>query len=216
MTYLQALATQRWDDHRFYHHCRINQTLHLVSAISFLIAYAVLFVDPALAAIIGWCVSMTTRQAGHFFFEPRGYDEVNRVSDAYKERNFHHAQVLPFIDAIDKAYAAAHLVICRAGAMTVAEVSAAGRPAIFIPLPIAGGHQALNVASLCNAGGALCLQQDESLVVKLRQIMQDLITKPERLEKMAHAARQHSMSAGEPSAKIIARIASDLVRAGGS
>lgn len=142
--------------------------------------------------------------------------DAQRVSDAYKERNFHHAQVLPFIDAIDKAYAAAHLVICRAGAMTVAEVSAAGRPAIFIPLPIAGGHQAQNVASLCKAGGALCLQQDESLVVKLRQTMQDLITKPERLEKMSLAARQHSMSAGEPSAKIIARIASDLVRAGGS
>lgn len=83
--YLQALSTQRWDDHRFYHQCRINQTLHLISAISFLIAYGVLFFDPALAALIGWCVSMTTRQAGHFFFEPRGYDRINRVTDAYKE-----------------------------------------------------------------------------------------------------------------------------------
>ncbi|MBL8362037.1 MAG: hypothetical protein JNN18_16205 [Rubrivivax sp.] len=83
--YLETLSTQRWDDHRYYHQSRINQTLHLISAISFLVAYALLFVDPAIAAIVGWCVSMTTRQAGHFFFEPRGYDHVNGVSDEYKE-----------------------------------------------------------------------------------------------------------------------------------
>lgn len=44
-----------------------------------------MFVDPAWAAIVGWCVSMTTRQAGHFFFEPRGYDQVNAASDEHKE-----------------------------------------------------------------------------------------------------------------------------------
>ena len=83
--FLQTLQTQRWDDHRYYHHSRINQSLHLVSAISFVVAYAMLFVDPAWAAIIAWCVSMTTRQAGHFFFEPRGYDHVNQASDEHKE-----------------------------------------------------------------------------------------------------------------------------------
>ncbi len=84
-TFLQALEEQRWDDHRYYHHSRINQSLHLVSAICFVVAYGLLFVDPAMAAILAWGVSMTTRQAGHFFFEPRGYDEVNQVTDAYKE-----------------------------------------------------------------------------------------------------------------------------------
>ena len=83
--FLQVLQTQRWDDHRYYHHSRINQSLHLVSAISFVVAYGLLFVDPALAAILAWCVSMTTRQAGHFFFEPRGYDHVNQASDEHKE-----------------------------------------------------------------------------------------------------------------------------------
>jgi hypothetical protein len=83
--FFNTLATQRWDDHRYYHHSRINQTLHLISAISFVAAYALLFVDPAMAAILAWCVSMTTRQAGHFFFEPRGYDHVNQASDEYKE-----------------------------------------------------------------------------------------------------------------------------------
>jgi hypothetical protein len=83
--FLEVLQTQRWDDHRYYHHSRINQSLHLVSAISFVIAYGLLFADPAMAAILAWCVSMTTRQAGHFFFEPRGYDHVNQATDEYKE-----------------------------------------------------------------------------------------------------------------------------------
>ena len=83
--FLQELRTQRWDDHRFYHQSRINQSLHFISAISFVVAYVVLFFDPATAALIGWCFSMVTRQAGHFFFEPRGFDQVNQVSDEHKE-----------------------------------------------------------------------------------------------------------------------------------
>jgi hypothetical protein len=83
--FLNALRQQRWDDHRYYHHSRINQSLHLVSAISFLVSYALLFTSPAMAAIIGWLVSMTTRQSGHFFFEPRGYDHVNQATDEHKE-----------------------------------------------------------------------------------------------------------------------------------
>jgi hypothetical protein len=83
--FLKELAIQRWDDHRYYHHSRINQSLHLVSALSFVTAYGLLFVDPAWAAILAWCVSMTSRQAGHFFFEPRGYDQVNQATDEYKE-----------------------------------------------------------------------------------------------------------------------------------
>ena len=83
--FLSTLETQRWDDHRYYHHCRINQSLHLISALSFICAYALLFKDPAAAALLAWGVSMTTRQAGHFFFEPRGYDHVNEATDAHKE-----------------------------------------------------------------------------------------------------------------------------------
>jgi hypothetical protein len=83
--FFQQLKTQRWDDHRYYHHSRINQSLHLLSAVSFVIAYALLFVNPAWAALLAWLVSMTSRQAGHFFFEPRGYDDVNQATDAHKE-----------------------------------------------------------------------------------------------------------------------------------
>ncbi len=83
--FLEALRVQRWDDHRYYHHCRINQTLHLVSAISFLCGYALLFIDPAMAALVGWLFAMTSRQVGHIFFEPKGYDHVNKVTHQYKE-----------------------------------------------------------------------------------------------------------------------------------
>jgi hypothetical protein len=84
-SFLEALREQRWDDHRYYHHSRINQSLHLVSAMSFLFAYAMMFKDPAIAVLVGWLVAMTSRQIGHFFFEPKGYDEVNHASHEYKE-----------------------------------------------------------------------------------------------------------------------------------
>jgi hypothetical protein len=83
--FFEELHTQRWDDHRYYHHSRINQALHLVSAISFVVAYAFLFKDPAVAALIAWLVSMTSRQSGHFFFEPKGYDHVNQATHEHKE-----------------------------------------------------------------------------------------------------------------------------------
>lgn len=79
------LAEQRWDDHRYYHHSLVNQTLHFVSACTFLVAYAILFVDPAVASLLAWGVAMTSRQAGHFFFEPKGYDEANGASHEHKE-----------------------------------------------------------------------------------------------------------------------------------
>lgn len=84
-SFAAALREQRWDDHRYYHHSTINQTLHLFSAISFVVAYGLLFVDPALAALVAWLVSMVSRQAGHFFFEPKGYDHVNEASFKHKE-----------------------------------------------------------------------------------------------------------------------------------
>lgn len=83
--FFELLRVQRWDDHRYYHHSRVNQSLHLLSAISFVCAYALTFNDPALAALIGWLVAMTTRQIGHFFFEPKDYDDVNQATHDYKE-----------------------------------------------------------------------------------------------------------------------------------
>ena len=82
---LQALEVQRWDDHRYYHHSRVNQSLHVLSATSFLASYALLFVYPVAAALLGWLVAMWSRQIGHFFFEPKGYDHVNQATHEYKE-----------------------------------------------------------------------------------------------------------------------------------
>jgi len=84
-TFFEALRIQRFDDHRYYHHSRINQTLHFISAISFVVAYAFLLIDPIISALIAWLVSMTTRQSGHFFFEPLGYDEINQATQEHKE-----------------------------------------------------------------------------------------------------------------------------------
>jgi hypothetical protein len=83
--FLAALAEQRWDDHRYYHHSRVNQSLHLLSAISFVVGYVLLLFAPALAALVCWLVGMLTRQSGHFFFEPKGYDHVNQATHQHKE-----------------------------------------------------------------------------------------------------------------------------------
>ncbi len=79
------LHEQRWDDHRYYHHSLVNQSLHLLSATTFLCAYAIAFFDLGLASLLGWTVAMVSRQCGHFFFEPKGFDTVNNVSHEYKE-----------------------------------------------------------------------------------------------------------------------------------
>jgi hypothetical protein len=86
LTFREELAEQRWDDHRYYHQSRINQSLHLFSATCFLTTYGLLFWSPAFAALFGWPVAMWSRQIGHFFFEPKGYDEVNRATFAHKEQ----------------------------------------------------------------------------------------------------------------------------------
>jgi hypothetical protein len=85
MTFLEELRRQRWDDHRFYHHNRVNQLLHLLSASCFVASYYLIFVDPVAAVMVGWLLAMVLRQVGHFFFEPKTFDEVNHVSHEYKE-----------------------------------------------------------------------------------------------------------------------------------
>jgi hypothetical protein len=103
--FLRELQTQRWDDHRFYHHSRVNQSLHLLSAISFLVAYGLMFTDPFAAALIGWLVAMMSRQIGHFFFEPRSYDQINQATHQHKEDikvgyNLHRKRILLAIWAV--------------------------------------------------------------------------------------------------------------------
>tara|TARA_B110000503_G_scaffold30128_1_gene48721 strand:+ start:26840 stop:27493 length:654 start_codon:yes stop_codon:yes gene_type:complete len=85
MTFLEELHQQRWDDHRYYHHNRVNQLLHLFSACCFVTSYYLIFVDPVTAVMVGWLLAMLLRQIGHFFFEPKTYDAVNDATHEYKE-----------------------------------------------------------------------------------------------------------------------------------
>jgi len=81
----EALREQRWDDHRLYHHSRTNQSLHLFSAFCFLTSYGLVAFDTTRAVWIGWLLAWISRQIGHFFFEPLGYDHVNQATNEYKE-----------------------------------------------------------------------------------------------------------------------------------
>jgi hypothetical protein len=105
MTFRQALAEQRWDDHRFYHHSRVNQALHLVSALSFICSYVLLFFQPVASVMVAWLFAMPSRQLGHFFFEPKGYDFANDATHQHKEEikvgyNLHRKVVLLSIWAL--------------------------------------------------------------------------------------------------------------------
>jgi hypothetical protein len=84
--FAEQLHQQRWDDHRFYHQSRVNQSLHLFSALCFLSTYLMLFTSPVVGVIFGWIVAMCSRQIGHFFFEPKEFDKTNNMSHADKER----------------------------------------------------------------------------------------------------------------------------------
>jgi len=85
MGFFEELKQQRWDDHRYYHHNRVNQFLHFLSALSFLASYVLFFYNPAMAVLIGWLLAMVLRQIGHFIFEPKSEDQVFNVSHNYKE-----------------------------------------------------------------------------------------------------------------------------------
>ena len=85
MNFIEELNQQRWDDHRYYHHNRVNQTLHLMSACCFLASYVLIFINPVAAVLVGWLLAMILRQVGHFVFEPKTYDVVNDATHEYKE-----------------------------------------------------------------------------------------------------------------------------------
>ncbi|GAA3529527.1 UDP-N-acetylglucosamine--N-acetylmuramyl-(pentapeptide) pyrophosphoryl-undecaprenol N-acetylglucosamine transferase [Aeromicrobium flavum] len=93
-----------------------------------------------------------------------------------------------YIDRIDLAYAAADLVVCRSGANTVTEVASVGLPAVFVPLPIGNGEQALNAHPVVGAGGALLIEDAAFTPAWVDSAVRSLVTSPERLERMSQAA----------------------------
>jgi UDP-N-acetylglucosamine--N-acetylmuramyl-(pentapeptide) pyrophosphoryl-undecaprenol N-acetylglucosamine transferase len=96
--------------------------------------------------------------------------------------------VLPYVDRMDLAYAAADLAVCRAGANTVTEVAAVGLPAVFVPLPIGNGEQALNARPVVEAGGGLLVDDAALTVAWVSATVPALAADPVRLARMSAAA----------------------------
>jgi UDP-N-acetylglucosamine--N-acetylmuramyl-(pentapeptide) pyrophosphoryl-undecaprenol N-acetylglucosamine transferase len=96
--------------------------------------------------------------------------------------------VVPFVDRMDLAYAAAGAVLCRAGSNTVTEVSGVGLPAVFVPLPHGNGEQALNARPVVEAGGALLVADAELTPEWVREHVPALLCDTERLAAMSRAA----------------------------
>ena len=96
---------------------------------------------------------------------------------------------VPYLERMDLAYAAADLAVCRAGAMTVAEVSAVGLPAVYVPLPHGNGEQELNARPVVDAGGGFVVPDGELTPGRLTELVVPLLTDPDRLATVGRAAR---------------------------
>ncbi|SED23067.1 UDP-N-acetylglucosamine-N-acetylmuramylpentapeptide N-acetylglucosamine transferase [Amycolatopsis tolypomycina] len=95
---------------------------------------------------------------------------------------------VPYLERMDLAYAAADVAICRSGAMTVAEVTSVGLPAVFVPLPIGNGEQATNGRPAVDAGAALMIDDADLSPAKVAELVVPLVTDADRVAKMGAAA----------------------------
>src|SRR5262245_16631717 len=100
-----------------------------------------------------------------------------------------HVEVVPFLDDVAGAMAASHLLVSRAGAITVAEICAAGRPSVLVPLAIAKGHQVDNARLLAEAGGAEMIRSDHFTAERAAERLAALLADGGRLAAMGRAAR---------------------------
>ena len=132
-----------------------------------------------------------------------GEDDFAMVQAAYAEAGYPAANVVPFIDDMAEAYAHSALVICRAGATTLAELTVCGRPAILIPFPHAtGDHQNANARALEQAGAAVVLQQRDLTALRLATELRILLADRDELQLMAMRGR--SLARPDAAAKILA------------
>ena len=147
------------------------------------------------------------KQAGWSVIHQTGERDYNQVQSAYQQSGIS-AEVIPFIDRMPEAFARADLLLCRAGAATVAEITAAGKPAIFVPFPrAADDHQRCNAEALLKAGAAVLIPEAELNSARLMQTVRELLADKERLGKMAAAARK---LAHPNAAQDIAKMAASL------
>jgi UDP-N-acetylglucosamine--N-acetylmuramyl-(pentapeptide) pyrophosphoryl-undecaprenol N-acetylglucosamine transferase len=136
-----------------------------------------------------------------------GEREYNDTQAAYAEAGVK-AEVSAFIDDMPAAFAQADLLLCRSGASTVAEITAAGKPAIFVPFPrAADDHQRRNAEAIAEKGAAVLVPQAELTPEKLAQLLVELFRDPARLRQMSEKARalSHHDAAGRV-AKMVAEL----------
>ncbi|MBA0048400.1 undecaprenyldiphospho-muramoylpentapeptide beta-N-acetylglucosaminyltransferase [Mycobacteroides sp. LB1] len=116
---------------------------------------------------------------------------------------------LPYLDRMDLAYAAADIAVCRSGAMTVAEVSAVGLPAIYVPLPIGNGEQRLNALPVVDAGGGVIVADRDLTGETLARMVIEIMADSDRLAAMTSAA---ALSGHPDAARQVAQVALDVAR----
>ncbi|HAT35895.1 MAG TPA: undecaprenyldiphospho-muramoylpentapeptide beta-N-acetylglucosaminyltransferase [Rhodospirillaceae bacterium] len=131
-------------------------------------------------------------------------EDIAAVEAAYRKSKIA-AEIAPFFDDIADRISAAHLVICRAGASTLAEIATAGRPAILVPFPHAiDDHQTRNAQGLCDAGGGWMIPQDAFTPETLANRLKSLFSIERTLETAAQCATKISMAgAAERLAKLV-------------
>jgi UDP-N-acetylglucosamine--N-acetylmuramyl-(pentapeptide) pyrophosphoryl-undecaprenol N-acetylglucosamine transferase len=118
-----------------------------------------------------------------------GDRDYNAVRTAYARREIH-AEVVPFLSNMAERFAWADVIVCRAGAITAAEVAAAGRAAIFIPFGRAtDSHQLRNAQEMARAGAGRLISETELTAEKLTAEIFSLLDQPHEIEKLSTAAR---------------------------
>ncbi|MGC2272935.1 MAG: undecaprenyldiphospho-muramoylpentapeptide beta-N-acetylglucosaminyltransferase [Candidatus Sulfotelmatobacter sp.] len=136
------------------------------------------------------CLPELRRQApGMHIIHQTGERDYNDALAAYKSLG-ELAEVYKFIEDMPAAFARADLVVCRSGASTVAEITAAGKPAIFVPFPrAADDHQRVNAEALARTGAAVVVEEFKLEGVWLAETIAALLGDPRRLEAMAEVTR---------------------------
>jgi UDP-N-acetylglucosamine--N-acetylmuramyl-(pentapeptide) pyrophosphoryl-undecaprenol N-acetylglucosamine transferase len=119
-----------------------------------------------------------------------GPNELEKVQAAYRQSAFMDARVVPYLDPIVDEIAAADLVICRAGAMTIGELAAIGRGAILVPFAAAtNNHQELNARVVERAGGATVITEAELSPERLAAAVTEILSDSQRTARMGAAAK---------------------------
>ena len=155
------------------------------------------------------CLPVLQREApGIHIIHQTGERDYNDALAAYASFG-ESAEVFQFIEDMPAAFARADLVVCRSGASTVAEIAAAGKPAVFVPFPrAADDHQRVNAEALERHGAAVVVEESKLEGVWLAETIAALLQDPQRLERMSQAARELAHpNAARDIAKMAARVA---------